>query len=139
MQLISEKSSRVWVAVWLIAISVVAADDPAAPAPPKGNSPIKGSFEAPGAGGSTNAISNLGSVLGLNETQQQEILGGIADKIKSLNSLSSKGLDNPLVRARFEKFLDAQESDQKEVDRYLAMIRQIRDGLKRRELRPAIL
>lgn len=121
----------------LVVTTALAADEPAPAQPPKANPAFKGAVEAPAGGVATNAFSSVGSLLGLSETQQQEVLGAISAKIKSLDVLSSRGLDNPLVRARFEKYLDAAAADQKQVDQYLALVRQIRDELKRREFRIA--
>src|SRR5258706_4622500 len=137
MQLIFGKSNGLSFLGLLLGASLVCAQEtPNAPAP-KQPAPIKGTVEAPGAGTCTNVIGNVGSLLGLSETQQQEVLGSIAAKIKSLDVLSSRGLDNPIVRARFEKYLDSEEADQKQVDAYLALVRQIRDELKRRGFRTA--
>jgi hypothetical protein len=78
-----------------------------------------------------------GSYLGLTPQQEQDALAGIEAKIRALNDLSSRGFDNPLVRARFEKYLNAPEADSKDVEAYTGIIRNIQAALQRRDARAA--
>jgi hypothetical protein len=75
--------------------------------------------------------------LGLSSRQEQDLLAGIEQKIRSLNETTSRGLDNPLVRARFEKFLSAPAADTNAVAEYSAILTRIQDALQRRGERAA--
>ena len=89
------------------------------------------------AGGDENKQKLWSDYLGLSQKQQQDLLGGIEQKIRSLNTLSSPGMDNPVVRARFEKYLNTTAADPKDIERYQAMARKIQDMLRRHDERGA--
>lgn len=82
----------------------------------------------PTAGGVT-----VGELPGMGAVEQE----ALKEKIKSLNSLTSPGFDNPVVRARFEKYLNEPVADPKDAARYLALVRKIEDTLEKRDDRSA--
>jgi hypothetical protein len=61
----------------------------------------------------------------------------LREKIKSLNSMTSAGFENPVVRARFEKYLNAAPANAKEREQYNALVRSIQDALLKRDDRTA--
>lgn len=75
--------------------------------------------------------------LGMSKQQEQDLMAGFEQKIRSLNELSSRGLDNPIVRARFEKYLSAPAADTNDVARYSAIVTKVQDALQRRDERTA--
>ncbi|MBI4023468.1 MAG: hypothetical protein HY360_00710 [Verrucomicrobia bacterium] len=82
---------------------------------------------------STGGPATVGELPGLSVGEQE----ALKEKIKSLNSLTSAGFDNPVVRARFEKYLNEPAADPKDAVRYLALIRKIEDALEKRDDRSA--
>lgn len=127
----------------MLAVVVRAQDDAGtstAPAPreSKVSATFPGSpVDAQTAGKDDEKSKSWGDYLGLNPKQQQDMWTGIEQKIRSLNTLSSAGMDNPVVRARFEKYLNTASADPKDIERYLATARKIPDLLRRRDERGA--
>jgi hypothetical protein len=91
--------------------------------------PSPGSPPTPPAG----TPSSVGEMPALGAAEQE----AIREKIKSLNSLTSAGFENPIVRARFEKFLNAPPANAKDIERYNTLIRNIQDALLKRDDRAA--
>jgi hypothetical protein len=59
-----------------------------------------------------------------------EVASALADKIKAIDVLKTPGLENPLVRARFETYLSLKEVPQARIDEYFGKMQQVSDMLK---------
>jgi len=121
-------------AAMLLAIPVHAQEDETAGTSTQRESKVIATFPgspldqpAPGEAGKQKSWADY---LGLSEKQQQDMWLGIEKKIRSLDTLSSQGMDNPIVRARFEKFLNAAPADPKDVERYLTIARKASELLR---------
>ncbi len=144
MPLISRKTSFVLIALMLAAPAFAAdedaADTGASKTPPAADaheSKITATFPgSPLDAKTTNEGDKQrtpGDTFGLSQKQQEDLLQGIEQKIRSLNTLSSPGMDNPVVRARFEKFLNTPSADPKDVNRYVATIHKIQELIRNRD------
>jgi hypothetical protein len=59
-----------------------------------------------------------------------ELASVLADKIKAMDVLKTPGLENPLVRARFETYLSLKEVPQARIDEYFGKMQQVSAMLK---------
>jgi hypothetical protein len=59
-----------------------------------------------------------------------EVASAIADKIKAVDVLQTPGLDDPVIRARFETYVSLKEVPQPRIDEYFGKIKQISVMLK---------
>ncbi|MDD2710609.1 MAG: hypothetical protein PHV34_21730 [Verrucomicrobiae bacterium] len=123
-----------------LAAATMAQDDDDAPAKAKAPAAaVKSSVQTPGLDallnpkGTTavgqNMPSGVAALPGFGVAEQE----ALKEKIKSLNSLTSPGFDNPVVRARFEKYLNAPAADANDLARYKELVKKAQDHLLRRE------
>ena len=59
-----------------------------------------------------------------------EVASALADKIKAVDVLKTPGLDDPIMRARFETYLSLKEVPQARIAEYFGKMQQVSDMLK---------
>ncbi|MCC7518428.1 MAG: hypothetical protein IT578_04495 [Verrucomicrobiae bacterium] len=97
---------------------------------------LSGAKGLPGAAGQAIAplTAGTGADMPGSLVAEQEAL---REKIKTISALTSPGFDNPIIRARFEKFLNASPAEPKAIARYLSLIKEVQEALQRRDDRAA--
>ena len=126
----------------VLLLSVALAQDDDAPVPVKSAiSTVKSTVQGSGIDPSNlatevkqaGAPGSVGELPGFGAAEQE----ALKEKIKSLNSLTSPGFDNPVVRARFEKYLNAPPAAAKDLASYNALVKKVQESLQRRDSKTA--
>ena len=103
-------------------------------APPAATPAPGGSNSASGVDGSTatalDYLFNHRAGEGTTMKAGNEVASALADKIKAVDVLKTPGLDDPIMRARFETYLCLKEVPQARIAEYFGKMQQVSDMLK---------